>query len=264
MRRSSLGKTRILLVLLALGQLTCNQAIMTAPAGSSLTLYANPTVISSNGGISIISALVVEPAGTVVADGTVVQFFTDLGDIPEQGKTNDGVVRVNLRANGRSGEATITAFSGGDAPVPAPSASATATTSTGSALVSAAAGTAARAATAPIKVTIGNLAAASVFVTADPPRITNSRSTQIRANVFDKSGNPLSGVPVFFDVTKNGDTNYMDSGGAPRFTDSNGQAFDVMRTRAVVSEQATVRARVPVASGATGVFGEVVVEIVLN
>ena len=94
---------------------TCNQAIMTAPAGSTLDMFANPEFIAANGGVSVISALVIEPAGTVVADGTVVQFFTNLGDIDEQGKTNDGVVRVNLRANGRSGVATITAFSGGDA-----------------------------------------------------------------------------------------------------------------------------------------------------
>ena len=54
-----------------------------------------------------------------------MQFFTNLGDIDEQGKTNDGVARVNLRANGRSGVATVTAVSGGDAvPGPSPSASA--------------------------------------------------------------------------------------------------------------------------------------------
>ena len=257
-----MGKARFLLVLLALGQLTCNQAIMTAPAGSSLTLRANPELIASNGGVSVITALVIEPAGTVVADGTVVQFFTNLGEIDEQGKTNDGVARVNLRATGRSGVATVTAFSGGEA-VPAPSPSATATPSTGAATVSAAAGSAAGATNASTDVTIGTVGADSIFASADPPQITNPKgSSLIRATVFDKSGNPLAGVPVFFDVktTKGTGNNAMDSGGRPVFTDSNGQAFDNLRTKSTVSNEATVTVQVP--SAAKAVL--VVVPIVLG
>lgn len=249
---------RALLVLLALGQSTCNQAILTAPSGSSLDMFANPTFISSNGGVSVISVLVIEPAGTPVPDGTVVQFFTDLGDIPEQGKTNDGVVRVNLRATGRSGEANITAFSGGgNAPTPTPSPTPTPGSGTETVFLAAAGNT------ATAKVTIGTVGANSVLVTADPSRITNSRSTQITATVFDATGNPLPGAPVYFDVDPalGGATNYMDSGGQARFTDSNGQAFDVMRTRNTVAGTATVRARVP--TGGTGGFasGTVVVQI---
>jgi hypothetical protein len=242
----------LLLVLLALTQPTCNQAIMTAPAGSSLTLFANPDIISANGGVSVISALVVEPAGTVVPDGTVVQFFTTLGAIDEQGKTNDGVARVNLRATGRSGTANITAVSGGEA-APAPSPSPTPASSSGGS------GEASDALT----VTIGNLGAASVLVTANPSRITTSRSTHITATVFDLTGNPLPGVPVFFDVSAGGETNFMDSGSRPQFTDSNGQAFDVMRTRNVVPGEATVRAQVPVGGGAFK-SATVVVEIPLS
>ena len=267
-------KSRILLVLLTLGQLTCNQAIMTAPSGSTITLFANPKVISSNGGVSVISALVIEQAGTVVADGTVVQFFTDLGEIPEQGKTNDGVVRVNFRANGRSGEATISAFSGGDAPAPAPSAS---PTPKGAAPVSAAASTLAAAEAKPVKVMIGNFAAKSLFVTADPPQITNPRgSSLIRATAFDESGNPLPGVPVFFEVNPppaptptptpkfNGQVNSysLDSGGRPVFTDSNGQAFDTLRTQSTASSTVTVGVQVPTGSG-TGISNSVSVSIVL-
>ena len=92
------------LALLAAGlQLMCHQVILTAPPGSTITLIANPGFISANGGVSVISALVFEPAGTPVPDGTVVQFFTNLGRIDEQGKTNDGVARVNLVADSRSG-----------------------------------------------------------------------------------------------------------------------------------------------------------------
>lgn len=258
-----MGKARIVLAFLALGQITCNQAIMTAPAGSTLSLRANPDLIASNGGVSVITALVVEPAGTVVADGTVVQFFTNLGDIDEQGKTNDGVARVNLRANGRSGVAAVTAFSGGDA-VPGPSPSASATATTGAVPVAAAAGTASSAATASVEVTIGTAGAASLFANADPPLITNGRgSSLIRATVFDAFGNPLPGVPVFFTVATTGSgSNVMDSGGRPVFTDSNGQAFDNLRTKSTLSNTATVTVSVP--GGSTAKSVEVVVPIVLS
>jgi hypothetical protein len=250
--------SKALLALMALGQLTCNQAILTAPSGSVITLFANPAIIPSNGGVSVISALVIEPAGTVVADGTVVQFFTTLGTIDEQGKTNDGVARVNLRSTGRSGVAAVTAFSGGQAaPAPTPSASpgggGDADPISGSATV-----------------TIGNLAATSINVTANPSRITVSRSTQITATVFDADGNPLPGVPVYFDVVdtegEGGNasaSNFMDSGGKPQFTDSNGQAYDVMRTRNQVSGSATVRAQVPAGGEAALISGIVVVDIVI-
>ncbi len=256
-----MNKPRALLVLLALGQLTCNQAIMTAPTNSTLDMFINPSIIAANGGVAIVSVLVIEPAGTPVPDGTVVQFFTNLGDIPEQGKTNDGVVRVNLRATGRSGEAAITAVSGG-------AGGSVSTTTTSSTLVGGnvppflAAGIG----TASGTVTIGNLAAGSVLVTADPSRITTSRSSQITATVFDTAGNPLPGVPVYFDISVGADNNFMDSGGRPRFTDSSGRAFDVLRTRELAPASTTVRARVPASGGAgegstTFLQGEVTVEI---
>src|SRR5262245_6302275 len=94
---------------------TCNQAIMVAPPNSNFdgsTLVANPTFIAANGDVSVISGLLIDGTGNPVPDGTVVQFFTTLGKIQEQGKTNDGVVRVNLVSDGRSGTASVTAFSG--------------------------------------------------------------------------------------------------------------------------------------------------------
>lgn len=247
---------RVFIAVLALAQATCNQAILTAPANTTLDMFANPQFISANGGVAVISALLIEPAGTPVPDGTVVQFFTNLGDIPEQGKTNDGVVRVNFRATGRSGVATITAFSGGGNGGTSPPTTATTSGTGGMAFVAAASAN-----TASVEVAIGAVGASSVLVTADPPRITNSRSTHITATVFDDTGNPLPGVPVYFDVTAGASTNFMDSGGRAQFTDSNGQAFDVMRTRNLVDGTATVRAQVPT-GGSTGfASGEVVVQI---
>ena len=102
-------KSKALLFLIVVSQLTCHQALFTAPPGSTIACSENPRFISAFNGVSVISCIVTEPAGTLVSDGTVVQFFTTLGRIPEQGKTNDGVVRVNLEADGRSGTASGTA-----------------------------------------------------------------------------------------------------------------------------------------------------------
>jgi adhesin/invasin len=186
------------LAALASGQLACYQAILTAPPSSTITLVANPTFIVANSGVSVISALVIEPAGTPVADGTVIQFFTTLGTIEEQGKTNDGVARVNLLAGSRSGTATITAASG---PV-----------------------------TATTDVTIGNVLPARVFLTADPPRITRDQVSYLVATIFDVSGNPVANTPVIFAIEGTPATETLGSGGRPQYTDNNGQAFDTLRT----------------------------------
>jgi hypothetical protein len=213
-------------LVLALAHVTCNQAILTAPAGSTISLFANPEFVPANGGISVVSALVIEPAGTPVADGTVVQFFTNLGSIPEQGKTNDGVVRVNFVSDSRSGKATVTAFIGGaGAPAPTPSASPGAATTTGGS------------SSASVEITIGSALPDHVLVTADPVRIRSNdpRQSRIVANVFDASGNPVQNVPVIFtvaqDVAGADPTEMMASGGAPVFTDTNGQAVDFLQTR---------------------------------
>jgi len=191
--------------LLAVAHLGCNQAILTAPAGTTLQIFANPTFIAANGDVSVISVLVIEPAGTPVPDGTVVQFFTNLGRIDEQGRTNDGVARVNLVSDQRSGTATVTALSGGDA--------------TGGSTV---------------EVVIGSARPSRVQVTADPPRIVDPRYTTIVATVFDVDGNPIPNVPVVFTVQQQSGTaeatESMQSGSAPIFTDNNGQARDELLT----------------------------------
>lgn len=287
-------KSKAVLFLIVVTQLTCHQALFTAPPGSTITCFANPGFIAAFNGVSIISCLVTEPAGTLVADGTVVQFFTTLGRIPEQGRTNDGVVRVNLEADGRSGTADGTAVSGGAASAPAsttPGSSTTTSTtvspelsSSGGLSASALATVSALQNTATFTVRIGNINVARLNLVAFPPRLTDSRTSQITANVFDASGNPVGGVPVFFEIvdattvpvptpvpgtpvptpttrptvtpTPAGGTGegleHMDSQGRPVFTDSNGQARDVMRTRyarEAPQRRVRVRATVPVGGG---------------
>jgi hypothetical protein len=203
---------------------------------------------------------VIEPAGTPVPNGTVVFFTTDLGRVDSEAKTKDGIARVNLVSDSRSGTANVTGFSGGAAA--APSASPTATpksTRLSLGIATAHAGTN----TDTIQVTIGSKLPARVIVTANPARITSPRSALITANVFDAFGNPVANVPVFFAITHVLTTptppttttttsttssttttttttlpsapleETLDSGGAPQFTDTNGQAFDGLRTRSL-------------------------------
>jgi hypothetical protein len=237
----------VLSLMVSLG--TCNQAIMVAPPGSAFaggTLIANPEFIAAHGDVSVISGLVLDGTGNPVADGTVVQFFTNLGRIQEQGKTNDGVVRVNLTSDSRSGTATVTAISGGDAAPPVTTAAAAAPVAgfassmsvTGGSVVTAAA------ATATVNVTIGTGRPHTVFVTADPPRITTGRAATILAQVFDEFGNPVVNAPVIFSVESptGGVTARLDSGGRAVFTDNNGRATDILSTNSILIGSVTVRA----------------------
>jgi hypothetical protein len=252
---------RVCLLLLAAVQLTCNQSILTAPPGSSLSVFANPEFIAANGDVSVISVLVIEPAGTVVPDGTVVQFFTNLGHIQDQAKTNDGVARANLVSDTRSGTATVTVVSGGAAPLPTASPSPSPT----SALVGTGGTIAADTTSATVQVIIGSARPKTVIVTANPPRITGSgpaRQSRLVANVFDESGNVVVNAPVIFsfqEPDQNDTTESLASGGAPQYTDNNGQAVDSLQTSYPADSPAktvTVIASVP--SGGTVLASEAV------
>ena len=83
-----------------------------------------------------------------------------------------------------------------------------------------------------ISVTIGSANPTSVFLTANPQRITQPRHSTISAYVFGNDGNPVSNVPVFFSVSLAGGSleESMDSSGTPIFTDNNGRAVDILRT----------------------------------
>lgn len=229
---------------------SCNQVIMTAPPGSSITLFANPEFIPAHGGVSEITAFVVESTGSPVADGTVVQFFTSLGRIDEQGRTNDGVARVKLVSDSRSGDAKVTAFSGGGSVSSGGGGTATATVPSFPPVPppAPAPGGGGGTVTGTITVKVGNTLPAVVLVNAVPSRITSSRSADIIATVFDANGNPIPNVAVFFSVglptvgvgatpTPGGApggaataNERMDSSGNPIFTDNNGRATDKLRT----------------------------------
>jgi hypothetical protein len=221
----------------------CASVPLTAAPNTTMTLVANPEFVIANGGVSVLTAILVEPTGTFVPDGTEVFFFTNLGRVDASGKSRDGVVRVNFVSDGRSGLAHVQAISGGPA-APAPSPSPTATPAAtlsgvtaranGVGVAAAGTGTAADANAASVDITIGSALPTRVLLTANPPYLSTSRQATITANVFDKNGNTVQNVPVIFSVATSGTDplqEVLGSGGSPQYTDSNGQAFDTLVTR---------------------------------
>jgi hypothetical protein len=233
----------------------CEKVPLTAAAGSSIFLQANPPSVPANGGKSLVTALVVEPAGTLVPDGTQVLFITNLGRIDETAETVDGIARVYFVSDARSGTATITAMSGG--PAVTPTATPTVSPSPSSSPTSGGSTAGGGTGQAQITIQVGTQTPKHVVVGANPQRITSPRYATIVANVSDDSGNPVQNVPVIFkidSVSWGGSTTTttsstsststttlpstqfeerLESGGSPRFTDSSGQAFDTLSTTAV-------------------------------
>jgi len=206
-------------VLAAAAAATCEKVPLTAAPGSTLTLIANPEFVAANGGQSLVTAVLVEPAGTFVPDGTNVFFFTNLGKIPESAQTVNGVARVYFVADSRSGTATVTGLSGGSAPAPSASPGTGGSTSGGNG-------------TDNVQIVVGSALPKRVLVTSSPQRITSPRQATITATVYDDVGNPVQNVPVSFSISGSLVEETLDSGGAPLFTNSNGQAFDTLRTKA--------------------------------
>jgi len=199
--------------------MSCGEgAYLTAPPDSFIDVSANPSFVAAHGGVSEITAFVVEPAGTYVADGTVVRWTTDLGRIDPETRTRRGVATARFVSDARSGIATIRAFSGSVA-------------------------------AQEFSITVGNARVAAIRLRAVPSRITNSNSAQIIATVVDVNGNPVANVPVTFRVVDNPATEFLDSQGAPVFTDNNGEAQDVLRTRRNTVGVAEVQATAPNGAG---------------
>lgn len=208
----------------------CAGALFTAPPGSSITLIANPPFVASDGGVSVITAIVIEPAGTPVADGTIVLFFSDIGSVEAQGKTKNGIAKVNFTSDSRSGVAHISALSGGGAPT---------VEASGSPSPGGGAGGTGSASTT---ITVGNIRVKSVVgLRADPPRIVGSNTTTVFARAIDENGNGIANVPVFFEVVTDPSTErFLDTG--PVFTNNSGEAADVLRTSRATAGNATVHA----------------------
>ena len=188
---------------------SCDSMPLTAPSGSAITLVASANVLSITGSADI-TALVIEGGltagdgetggttssgtGTPVHNGTRVTFLTTLGRIvPAEAETKDGKVTVTLLADGRSGTATITAFSGP--------------------------------AIKTLDVSIGAAAAVRMAVTANPQALpAGGGTTTITARAEDQQGNGVDGVTVSFTTTAGTLST------ATRTTDSSGVATTTLTT----------------------------------
>ncbi len=264
----------------------CGSVPLTAPAGSTIFAQVNPPFVIANGGTAVVTAMVTMPNGMLVPDGTVVYFYTDLGRVDESVETRNGVAHANFISDSRSGTANVTIWSGGQPaanPTPAP------TGTPGTNGFEAPSGAVAKAAaggrrvmpagaggpvgvsfdtkvgSVTLTIDIGSALPKQIVVTATPDRITNPRRATIVANVYDGNGNPVQHVPVTFSAalgsgnpTGTGFEETLASGGAPQYTDSNGQAFDVLSTRALNgTSQKTVTVTATVISGTGGASGTV-------
>jgi adhesin/invasin len=154
----------VLVVSLAAG---CGKANPVAPSGSTVTLSANPSAITSPTGSSTITAVVRKPNGTVAA-GVDVRFTASLGTIDTLVRTDSGgVATATLRGDGRSGTAMVNALVDGG----------------GTAMA--------------LSVPIGG-GAKSITLQALPASISVPGSTRLVALVRDAVGNPAPGVLVNF------------------------------------------------------------------
>ena len=205
--RPTLVCATLALVAAALAATACDKVPLTAPTESTITLFATATSVSPNGSTDIV-ATVIEQAGTAVQNGTVVSFTTTLGRIePAEARTQNGKVTVKLTADGRSGVAQVTAFSGG-------------------------------AASEKLELPIGSAAAETVTVRAEPARLSpGGGSTQIVALVRDLAGNALTGASVAFSAS----AGTMSAGVVQ--TDINGEARSTLTTSRETTVTATVGAK---------------------
>src|SRR5918993_1904665 len=152
---------RVFLSILIVATVACDKVALLAPTGSTVTLSISSTTVASNGTAEVIAA-VIESSGTPVHNGTEVTFQSSVGIVdPAVGRTEGGIARTTFRANGASGTATVTAFSGG-----------------------------ARA--TDVEVLVGSAAASTVTVRTSPTSVSqNGNSVEVTATVRDLSGNGL-------------------------------------------------------------------------
>lgn len=185
------------LVLAVAGLAACDKASPVAPAGTVLSVTANPTQIGANG-TSQVRVVALKPNGTPVNPGTQIRLSTNLGTIePLVTVDRDGIATATLRGDGRIGTAEVTASVGADT-------------------------------AASVQVQVGQ-AAANVGLQATPPSIPETGGTvTLLALVRDPSGQPLPNATVNF----RSEIGSLTSGGGFRVTNASGQATD----RLIVSE----------------------------
>jgi plastocyanin len=205
---------------------TCDSVPLTAPTNSTIVLTAGTTVLPV-GGSTVLTAEVIEPAGTAVHNGTTVRFFTSLGRVdPAEAQTRNGIATATFFAGDASGLADVRATSGG-----AGGGSTTPSTGTGGTTTPASNGGSS------ITITIGAAAIKTVTVRVNPSTVSqNGGSVQVVATVASETGRLLSNIPVSFSATHGA----FSSGSA--ITDAAGEASVMLNTNADTDVTATAGA----------------------
>jgi hypothetical protein len=182
---------------------------LTAVSGATLTIAANPTAISAEGGVSTITVLGFkssEDGGGPLSNGTDISFATTVGTIEERVEMRDGIARAYLRSDGRPGTATVTARSGGAEPVT-------------------------------VDVLVGDTGNFRIIVSANPATVgPPDFTTEIVATVFDDANNRVPDVPLLFSTT----SGVLASQGTALRTNANGQASDRLVLANEISATVTV------------------------
>jgi hypothetical protein len=91
---------------------SCGTKDLTAPAGTDIYLTISPReLVADEKSTATIEAMLLDDSGPVV-DGTVVYFFTNLGEITKKAETKDGIAFATLKSGLIPGTAEITVVSG--------------------------------------------------------------------------------------------------------------------------------------------------------
>ena len=214
----------------------CDKVPLLAPTGTVITIFPTSNNVPSNGQMKIIATVIEQGvasaspttpttpttpgtpttpttptststsgAGTPVQNGTVITFTTNLGRIePREARTRNGQAEATFYADGQSGTAIITAFSGG--------------------------------ASGKLEnLKVGSAAVERLVLTATPQTLSPlGGTTEISARVEDVSGLGLVGVPVNFIA----DTGTLSA--SSTLTDQNGIARTTLNTSRAAKVTANV------------------------
>ena len=150
---------------------------------STITVTAGQRVLALNASVEI-TAVVVEPSGIPVQNGTAVRFSTTLGRVdPVEVETRNGVATATFHAGSTSGTAEVRATSG--------AAGGTASSGTGNATTTTA--------TNVVTFTIGAAAADTVTIRTNLSSVPLSKGTgEVNSIVLDANGQGVAGIPVTF------------------------------------------------------------------
>jgi len=205
--------------------MTCDSVPLTAPTNSTIALTAGSTVLPV-GGTTVLTAEVIEPAGTAVHNGTTVRFFTSLGRVdPVEAQTRNGIATTTFFAGESSGLADVRATSGGagGTSTSAPSTgngNGNGNTTTTPSASSGGGG-------ASLQIMIGAAAIETVTVRANPATVPqNGGTVQVVATVTGTNGRLLANIPVTFSASHGS----LSSGTA--LTDAAGEAHVTLNTNA--------------------------------